>query len=152
MKNILFINTSPNRAGNTNRIGENALQDKNYDVLHLADYQICQYGVVDDTDQINEVLKTIDSYDTIIIGSPIYWYTIGGILKTFIDRLYLLPEAKALQGKKLYAFVQGSSPSQETNNAVQFLFGRMAKLMDIELQNVIVDTSDGQEIIRNLGV
>lgn len=32
--------------------------------------------------------------NTIVIGTPIYWYTVGGLLKTFIDRLYLLPKAE----------------------------------------------------------
>ena len=55
MEKILFMNSSPNRDGNTYRIGEELLKDKEYDVLQMADYRISQYGQVFDDDEINDV-------------------------------------------------------------------------------------------------
>ena len=89
MEKILFVNSSPNREGNTYRIGEELLKDKEHDVLQMADYRISQYGQVFEDDEMKEVLKEIDKYDILVIGSPLYWYTVGGMLKTFIDRLYI---------------------------------------------------------------
>ena len=99
MEKILFVNSSPNRDGNTYRIGEELLKDKEHDVLQMADYRISQYGQVFEDDEMKEVLKEMDKYDILVIGSPVYWYTVGGMLKTFIDRLYMLPEVEALRGK-----------------------------------------------------
>ncbi len=62
--------------------------------------------------QISEIFKKLENVDTIVIGTPVYWYTIGGIVKTFIDRLYMLPEAEVLNGKNLYFFAQGSAPDE----------------------------------------
>ena len=39
MEKILFMNSSPNRNGNTYRIGEELLKDKEHDVLQMADYK-----------------------------------------------------------------------------------------------------------------
>lgn len=58
--------------------------------------------------------KEICGADIILIGTPAYWDTISGLLKTFIDRLYMLPEAEKLNGKKLYFFAQGSGPDEGT--------------------------------------
>ena len=146
MEKILFVNSSPNREGNTYRIGEELLKDKEHDVLQMADYRISQYGQVFDDDEMKEVLKEMDKYDILVIGSPVYWYTVGGMLKTFIDRLYMLPEAEALRGKKLYLFAQGSAPSSDTVKSIEFLSNRLSYLMGMELKGVVTDSSDGNEI------
>lgn len=148
MEKIIFMNTSPNKEGNTYRIGEEILKNINHDVMQMSDYKICQYGVVDETDEIKKVFDNIKDAETLVIGAPVYWYTVGGILKTFIDRLYLLPEAEVLKGKKLYLFAQGSAPDQNTKNAIDFLANRVATLMGIELKGVVTSTSDGEEIIN----
>ena len=152
MEKILFMNSSPNRDGNTYRIGEELLKDKEHDVLQMADYRISQYGQVFDDDEMKEVLKEMDKYDILVIGSPVYWYTVGGMLKTFIDRLYMLPEAEALRGKKLYLFAQGSAPNQDTVKSIEFLSNRLSYLMGMELKGVVTDSSDGREILSKMKI
>lgn len=152
MEKILFVNSSPNRDGNTYRIGEELLKDKEHDVLQMADYRISQYGQVFDDDEMKEVLKEMDKYDILVIGSPLYWYTVGGMLKTFIDRLYMLPEAEALRGKKLYLFAQGSAPNQDTVKSIEFLSNRLSYLMGMELKGVVTDSLDGREILNKMRI
>ena len=152
MMKILFMNSSPNREGNTYRIGEELLKDKEHDVLQMADYRISQYGQVFDDDEIKDVLKKIDECDVLVIGSPVYWYTVSGMLKTFIDRLYMLPEAEALRGKKLYLFAQGSAPNQDTVKSIEFLSNRLSYLMGMELKGVVTDSSDGKEILSKMKI
>ena len=152
MEKILFVNSSPNRDGNTYRIGEELLKDKEHDVLQMADYRISQYGQVFEDDEMKEVLKEMDKYDILVIGSPVYWYTVGGMLKTFIDRLYMLPEAEALRGKKLYLFAQGSAPNQDTVKSIEFLSNRLSYLMGMELKGVVTDSSDGREILNKMQI
>ena len=57
MEKILFVNSSPNRDGNTYRIGEELLKDKEHDVLQMADYRISQYGQVFEDDEMKEGIK-----------------------------------------------------------------------------------------------
>ena len=152
MEKILFINSSPNREGNTYRIGEDLLKDKEHEVLQMADYRISQYGQVFEDDGMKDVLKEIDKYDILVIGSPVYWYTVGGMLKTFIDRLYMLPEAEALRGKKLYLFAQGSAPSSDTVKSIEFLSNRLSYLIGMESKCVVTDSSDGREILSKMKI
>ena len=152
MEKILFINSSPNREGNTYRIGEDLLKDKEHEVLQMADYRISQYGQVFEDDEMKDVLKEIDKYEILVIGSPVYWYTVGGMLKTFIDRLYMLSEAEALKGKKLYLFAQGSLPSSDTVKSIDFLAYRLSYLMGMDLKGVVTDSSDGREILSKMKI
>lgn len=71
---------------------------------------------------------------------------------TYRNRLYMLPEAEVLKGKKLYLFAQGSAPDEATKKSVTFLAGRVATLMEMELKGVVTDTSDGNEIIEKIKV
>lgn len=152
MEKILFVNSSPNREGNTYRIGEELLKDKEHDVLQMVDYRISQYGQVFEDDEMKDVLKEMDKYDILVIGSPVYWYTVGGMLKIFIDRLYMLPEAEALRGKKLYLFAQGSAPNQDTVKSIEFLSNRLSYLMGMELKGVVTDSSDGRKILNKMQI
>ena len=42
--NILFINGSPNKNGNTKALAEKMLKGKAYETLNLTDYRIGSYG------------------------------------------------------------------------------------------------------------
>lgn len=152
MNKIIFMNGSPNKDGNTYHIGEGLLKHVDHDVLQISDYRISQYGQVYEDDQIKEILNKLKDCDTLVIGSPIYWYTVGGILKTFIDRLYMLPEAENLRGKKLYFFAQGSAPDEGTEKTIHFLINRVAKFMGMELKSVVVDSSDGNKIMNTVSI
>ena len=152
MSKIIFMNGSPNKKGNTNRIGEELLKNISHDILQMSNYRVSQYGNVSADDEISEIFKALEDKDTIVIGAPIYWYTVGGILKTFIDRLYMLPEAEVLKGKKLYFFAQGSAPDEGTIRTIEHLANRVAELMGMDLKSVIVDSSDGNKILSNMSI
>lgn len=72
MSKILFINSSPNRNGNTARLAAALLQDKEYETLNLTDYKIYGYGQNFPDDQFPEVIRKIRAADTVVFGSPVY--------------------------------------------------------------------------------
>lgn len=152
MEKIIFMNGSPNRSGNTFRIGEEILKGVNHNILQMSDYKISQYGQVYEDDQINEIFKKLEDVNTIVIGAPVYWYTVSGIVKTFIDRLYLLHEAEVLRGKNLYFFAQGSAPDEVTVKSITFLATRVSELMGMNLKSVVIDSSDGSKIINTMNI
>lgn len=152
MSKILFMNASPNKDGATNRIAEELLKNKEYTKMQMSDYDVSQYGAVRDNDQIKDMLNIIKDYDTLVIGTPVYFYTVSGILKTFIDRLYLLKEADVLKGKKVYFFAQGYRPDEETEKTIVHLMNNASHVINIDLKKVIVDTSDGKKILSELNI
>lgn len=140
MSKILFMNVIPNKESTTNGIIEKLLKNKEYDKMQMSDYEVSQYGVIRKNVQIKEMLKVNDDYDTLVIGSPVYFYTVSGILKTFIDRLYLFPEANVLKEKKVYFFEQGYQPYEQTVNTIHHLMDNASHVINIDLKQVVVDT------------
>lgn len=152
MSKILFMNASPNKDGSTVHIASYLLKDNDYDTMEMSDYNVSQFGAVRDNDQIKDMLNTIKDYDTLVIGTPVYFYTVSGILKTFIDRLYLLEEAEILKGKKLYFFAQGYAPDEETKKTINYLITKMTNLFGIELKSLVVDNSEGQKVLKEINL
>ena len=56
--------------------------------------------------EIKEKVANIDSYDTVIIGFPVWWYKEPSIIDTFI-------EENDLSDKKVYMFVTSGGSSYE---------------------------------------
>lgn len=152
MSKILFMNASPNKDGSTVFIANKLLKNNDYDTMEMGDYNVSQFGAVRDNDQMKDMLNIIKNYDTLVIGTPVYFYTVSGILKTFIDRLYLLEEAECLKGKKLYFFAQGYAPDEETEKTINYLITKMTNLFGIELEILVVDNSKGQKILAEINV
>lgn len=152
MSKILFMNASPNKNGATVSIVRELLKNSDYDTMEMSDYKVSQYGAVREDDEIKKMLNIIKDYDTLVIGSPVYFYTVTGILKTFIDRLYLLDEAEVLRGKKLYFFAQGYAPDEETEKTIRYLITKMSSLFGISLESLIIDNSLGQKILHELNI
>ena len=142
-KSVLFINASQHTNGNTARMGETLLDGIDHDTLNLINYQMNQLGQNFEGDQFNNIISAIEKADTIVIGTPIYWHTMSGSLKTFIDRLYDLQNDNALQGKKLYFFLQGSAPTEDDIAQVEFIMSRVASQTGMDL---IGSASNDQEI------
>ena len=96
---ILFINSSPNPHGNTARVAAALLEGKEYETLNLAEYRIYGYGQQFPDDQFMEVIDKIRAAKTIVIGSPLYWHNLSGLLRCFLDRTYGPFEQGEFQGQ-----------------------------------------------------
>lgn len=144
---VLFVNTSRDPNDNTHKMGEAFLAGVPHDTLFLNDYKIYQLGQHYDDDQLAAVLAAMEQADTIVIGTPVYWHTMSGALKTFIDRLYELDKpVRALAGKKLYFLMQGAAPSAETKAQLPFIMSRVAAQYGMEYMGAATDPDDLPEL------
>ena len=150
---ILFINASRDPNGNTAKMGADFLQGVDHDTLFLNNYKIYQLGQKYPDDQFKTVMDAIAQADTIVIGSPVYWHTMSGPLKTFIHRLYELDKpVPALKGKKLYFLMQGAAPSQATKEQMPFIMSRVAAQYDMQYMGAATamnDLSALQQVLHN---
>lgn len=92
--NILFINGSPNKNGNTKALAEKMLKGKAYETLNLSD----------------EVIDKMKAADVIVVGSPLYWHNICGSVRNVLDCFYGKVEQEGLSGRTLYFLFQGATP------------------------------------------
>lgn len=78
---ILFINGNPNKKGNMAALASALLEGKEYETLNLVDYKLYSYGQEFSDDQFGEILDKMKAADTIVIGSPVYWHSMCGVLQ-----------------------------------------------------------------------
>ncbi len=135
--NILFINGSPNKNGNTVALTEKNF--KNYKTLHLVDYKIYSYGQEFPDDQFNEVVLIMSKADTIIIGSPLYWHSMSGSIRNLLDRFYGTVDENLLKNKDMYFVFQGYAPTPQQLAAGEYTMKRFAKLYGMNYKGMITE-------------
>lgn len=80
--------------GNTEILTEYAIRGLNTEKIFLRDYSILpirdmrhsEEGFQDQNDDYNSIISRILQHDTLIFSTPIYWYSMSGTMKNFIDR------------------------------------------------------------------
>jgi multimeric flavodoxin WrbA len=135
MTNVIAINGSPRKKWNTAMLLEKALEGAKSagaetELVHLydLDYKGCtscfacklkggkSYGKCALCDELTPVLDQIAEVDALILGSPIYFGTVTGEMRSFMERL-------------LFPYLQYTSPPST-------LFGRKIKTAFIYTMNV----------------
>lgn len=89
---VIYGGTRPN--GNTETLTElvikglavNRIFLKDYRILPIEDFRHSEGGFPDVDDEYNTVIKQIIDHDILIFATPVYWYSMSGIMKNFIDR------------------------------------------------------------------
>ena len=148
--NILFINGSPNRSGNTVRLTKKFLKDQEFKTLNLVDYKIYSYGQNFEDDQLDEVIEQMKQADTIVIGSPLYWHSMSGAVRNLLDCSYGTIAKEAFVGKNLYFIFQGAAPTKEQLAAGEYTIGRYALLYGLNYKGMITNCREAEDIARNI--
>jgi multimeric flavodoxin WrbA len=145
MTNIVAINGSPRKKWNTAMLLEKALEGAasagtDTELVHLydIDFKGCtscfacklkggkSYGRCAIRDDLTPVLDTIADTDALILGSPIYFGTVTGEMRSFMERLlfpyleYTNPPSSLFGRKIRTAFIYTMNVSEEQMKAVQY--------------------------------
>lgn len=125
---ILFINGSPNKNGNTAALAETLMSGSDYQVLNLADNKVYGYGQEFADDQFDEIVEKMKEADTIVIGSPVYWHNMSGLVRNLIDHFYGPVPSGALKGRKFVFLFQGAAPEGWMMEKAEYTMSRFAKM------------------------
>lgn len=140
--NILFINGSPNKSGNTAALAAALLNGKSYETLSLADFTIGSYGQELPGDGLDTVISAMEKANTIVIGSPVYWHNICGSVRNVLDRFYGRVENGALAGRKLYFVFQGAAPEKWMLEAGEYTMNRFASLYGMTYGGMVTNKDE----------
>ncbi len=144
--NILFVNASPNKQGNTAELTAEFLSGKEYETLNLIDYKIYAYGQKYEDDQFDEVIAKIKKADTVVMGSPLYWHNICGLMRNFLDRCYGPIRQGEFSGKNLYFVMQGAAPEKWQLEACEFTMSRFSGLYGFNYKGMITDKNEAKKM------
>jgi multimeric flavodoxin WrbA len=128
MKKIILIQASSRSYGNTNKIALLIQKRINSDLLDLNMKQFTGYDYESKNkgdDFLGMIKDIVENYDLIIFLTPVYWYSMSGLLKNFLDRLTdCLKIEKAigrkLRGKSMIAISCGSDNNETKGFFVPF--------------------------------
>lgn len=141
---ILFINGSPNKEGNTAGLAEKLMDGKAYQALNLVDYKVYGYGQQFPDDQFAEIVERMKNADTIVIGSPVYWHNMSGMIRNLIDRFYGPVPAGALKGRKSVFLFQGAAPEAWMLEKAEYTMSRFAKMYGMEYVGMASNSSQAK--------
>lgn len=102
-KSVIIVGSS-RKKGNTTKIVDAIAKQYNVEVVNLSDYEFSYYDY--ESKNINDdffslIKEIIEKYDTLIFATPVYWYTMSGIMKVFFDRFSDLLRIEKETGRKL---------------------------------------------------
>lgn len=129
MPQPLIILASNRRESNTENLLIKLYADDTYRLINLLDYHIQPYnysGTYHADDSFNDIVSVMLQHDDLIFATPVYWYAMSGLLKTFMDRLTDIvtiqkATGKQMQGKTLSVIAVGSDPHLPQGFEVPFL-------------------------------
>ena len=90
MKKGIIILGSSNSDGNTSKIASYLSEKSGFPIVDLKTKDIAQfdYEYKNSNDDFLPLFRDIvNNYDTIIFATPVYWYSMSGIMKKFFDRI-----------------------------------------------------------------
>ena len=90
MKKGIILLGSSNSQGNTRKIVDFVSAQTGFPIIDLKTKNILEfdYEFKNRHDDFHPLIKEIvNNYELIIFATPVYWYTMSGILKTFFDRI-----------------------------------------------------------------
>lgn len=124
---ILIAYFSWSSSGNTEKMADYIREQTNGDLLEIEplnpypdDYEECGDVALIERDEnarpeIANLPDSIEEYDTVFIGYPIWWHTAPMIIGTFL-------ESYDLSGIDVYPFAQSASMNEEQfNNSMDFV-------------------------------
>lgn len=103
MKKVIVVGSSRND-GDTANLTKELLEKSKWDILNLNDYQFSYFDYTHenrDDDYLDLIRKIVGTYETLIFITPVYWYSMSGIMKVFFDRFTNLLTIEKELGRKL---------------------------------------------------
>ncbi len=147
---ILFINGSPNKDGNTARLARELIGDRPYEQLNLAEHKVYGYGQNYCDDDFEDVLARIEAADTLVVGSPVYWHNLSGMLRNLLDRFYGPVREGSMSGKTLYFVFQGGAPTREMLDWGEYTMKRFAALYGMTYGGMVDNTHEARALSKKL--
>jgi len=103
MKSVIIVGSS-RKNGDTGELTKKLVELSGYDTINLLDYNIAHFDYDyknTDDDFLPLMEKLINNYEHFIFVTPVYWYSMSGVLKVFFDRFTDVLTIKKELGRNL---------------------------------------------------
>ncbi len=153
----LIIFGSSRSHGDTRKVADAFAKLTGADLIDLNDYNISyfDYEHRNQHDDFLVVFQKLLQYDQIIFATPVYWYTMSAVMKTFFDRISDVLKirkdlGRQLRGKRM--MVISSSSDNKEYPGFDLPFSRSAEYLGMHYDGYMhAWVEDGQvpEVVHN---
>lgn len=151
MKNIVIINSTLRRNGNSEALAKQFALGatevgNNVKTVNLREIQLkycigclscLKTGKCVQNDGINELLPVVQNADILVFATPIYYYSICGQLKTFLDRMNPLYETNTKFHEVYLLATSAEDDRSAMDGALKEIDGWISCFKDVKLTGVI---------------
>ncbi|WP_205501994.1 flavodoxin family protein [Rufibacter psychrotolerans] len=162
---ILLASARPD--SDTRRLVEKVFQETPHQILDLREHTISPYSYENEypaQDDFLAVINRVLQYQVLVLATPVYWYAMSGLLKTFFDRLTDLvtvhkPLGRKLKGKALFLLAVGADaelpdgfevPFKLTAKYLGMAYGRSLYASTEEVETDLYHLGDHREFLREI--
>lgn len=139
----LVILASARKQGYTKDFLNKVFAEQDYELIDLLDFYVSSYSYSNDypsTDDFPKIIDELIKYKAIVFATPVYWYSMSGILKTFFDRFTDLVTTKKnfgrqLKGKSTFLIAVGAE--EELPNGFEIPFKLTSDYLHMKYQGCI---------------
>lgn len=149
MKKIVIINSSPREGGNCDLLcaqftkGAAVNPDNQVVRIDLKDQNFDYYRENQASDDADQAAKQLMDSNVIVLATPVYFYNMSGMMKTFIDRM--TPYFSELSGKDFYFLLTAAINRSEMEHTVESLYGFTDSLPDSNVRAVVYGSNVSQK-------
>lgn len=152
MKKVVIIGSSRND-GDTANLAKQLIAKSKWDLVNLNDYEFSYFDYKHENrndDYLNLMREIIEKYETLVFITPVYWYSMSGIMKVFFDRFTDLLTIEKELGRKLRGKKMAAVSCSIGNNLEEHFwlpFSKTAKYLGMEyIGNVHLITGKENEL------
>lgn len=147
----LLILGSNRKQSDTLAFAKKALAGHDYKSADLLDYSIAPYHyehTYPGQDTFMQLVKLLLEHEVIVLATPVYWYSMSGLMKTFFDRLTDLikvqkPLGRQLKGKKIFVLAAGNNPALPPGFLVPFEL--TCQYLDMHFEGSLYQSTESTE-------
>ncbi|ALI97905.1 flavodoxin family protein [Rufibacter tibetensis] len=157
-KATLIILASARKDSDTKLFVQKFFRNTPHQLLDLLDHAIYPYRYENDypaEDEFGSVISQVLQHQIIVFATPVYWYAMSGVLKTFFDRLTDLVTVQKPAGRKLkdkIVFVVAVGADSELPTGFEVPFKLTAKYLNMKFgRTLYASTEEVETDIQHLG-
>ena len=147
----LILLGSARKRSDTAAFLEKVFAGHDYELLDLLDIPIAPYnysGTYPESDGFLKVVDALLKHQVLVFATPVYWYAMSGLMKTFFDRFTDLVTTKKYLGRQLRGkstFLLAVGADEELPDGFETPFRLTSDYLDMHYQDCIYHSTKFQE-------
>jgi len=139
----LVILGSARKRGETRNLLNKVFAGEDYELVDLLDFHISSYNYSNnysDTDEFAKIIDEVLKHNVIVFATPVYWYSMSGLMKTFFDRFSDIVTARKHLGRQLHGkstFLLAVGADEELPSGFEIPFKLTSEYLDMKYEDCI---------------